>query len=162
MKRITIQIKKMLIAQLCPTPCDPMDCGPPGSSVHGTLQAGVLEWVTIPFSRGSSQPRDRTHLSALAGWEARIHHTSCLNILRGGIKDWVFWKQGSILSHLVSLALHVKSLIEWGAEWARSFHVGHKAPTRCLLLGGGGLRSQTFLPTLQRPQPPNSEGGAWI
>ena len=39
--------------------CDPMDCSPPGSFVHGILQARVLEWVAIPFSRGSSQPRDR-------------------------------------------------------------------------------------------------------
>ena len=37
---------------------DPMDCSPPGSSVHGILQARILEWVAIPFSRESSQPRD--------------------------------------------------------------------------------------------------------
>ena len=43
--------------------CDPMDCSPPGSSVHGILQARVLGWVAIPFSRGSSQLRDWTHLS---------------------------------------------------------------------------------------------------
>ena len=47
-------------AQLCLTLFDPMDCSPPGSSVHGTLQAKILEWVAIPFSRGSSQPRDWT------------------------------------------------------------------------------------------------------
>ena len=40
------------------TLCDPMDCSPPGSSVLGILQARILEWVAIPFSRGSSQPRD--------------------------------------------------------------------------------------------------------
>ena len=40
--------------------CDPIDCGPPGSSVHGILQARILEWVAIPTSRGSSQLRDRT------------------------------------------------------------------------------------------------------
>ena len=44
----------VLVAQLCPTLHDPMDCGPPGSSVHGILQARILEWVAIPFSRGSS------------------------------------------------------------------------------------------------------------
>ena len=38
--------------------CDPMGCSPPGSSVHGILQVGILEWVAIPFARGSSQPRD--------------------------------------------------------------------------------------------------------
>ena len=46
------------VAQLCPTLCDPADCSPPGSSVHGFLQARILEWVAISFSRGSSQPRD--------------------------------------------------------------------------------------------------------
>ena len=46
----------MLVAQSCPTPCDRMDCSPPGSSVHGILQARILEWLAIPFSRESSQP----------------------------------------------------------------------------------------------------------
>ena len=41
-----------------PTPCDPMDCTSPGSSVCGILQAGILEWVGVPFFRGSSQDRD--------------------------------------------------------------------------------------------------------
>ena len=43
---------KMLISQSCLTLCDPMDCSPPGSSVHGILQARILEWVAISFSRG--------------------------------------------------------------------------------------------------------------
>ena len=43
-----------------------MDCGPPGSSVHGSLQARILEWVAIPFSRRSSQARDRNHLSCMS------------------------------------------------------------------------------------------------
>ena len=47
----------ILVAQSCPT-YDPMDCGPSGSSVYGVLQARILEWVAISFSRGSSQPRD--------------------------------------------------------------------------------------------------------
>ena len=47
--------------------CDPMDDSPPGSSLHGILQAGILEWVAIPFSKGSSsQPRDQTHVSYVA------------------------------------------------------------------------------------------------
>ena len=55
------------VAQLCPALCDPVCCSPPGSSVHGILQAGVLEWVAIAFSRGSSQPRNRTQVSRIAG-----------------------------------------------------------------------------------------------
>ena len=42
------------VTQSCPTLCDPVDCSPPGSSVHGILQARILEWVAISFSRGSS------------------------------------------------------------------------------------------------------------
>ena len=45
-------------ARWCPTLCDPRDCSPPGSSVHGILQARMLEWGAIPLSRGSSQPRE--------------------------------------------------------------------------------------------------------
>ena len=48
------------VTQLCLTLCDPVDCSPPGSSVHGILQARILEWVAISFSRGSSRPRDQT------------------------------------------------------------------------------------------------------
>ena len=44
-----------LVAQSCPTLCSPMDCSPPGSSVHGVLQARILEWVALPSSRGSSR-----------------------------------------------------------------------------------------------------------
>ena len=43
--------------------CNPMDCSLPGSSVHGISQARILEWVAIFSSRGSSHPRDRTHVS---------------------------------------------------------------------------------------------------
>ena len=45
---------------------DLMDCSPPGSSVHGILQARILEWVAISFSRGSSRPKDRTRVSCIA------------------------------------------------------------------------------------------------
>ena len=57
----------MLVTQSCLTLCDPMDCRSPGSSVHGILQARILEWVAISFSRGSSQPRDRTQVFCIAG-----------------------------------------------------------------------------------------------
>ena len=48
----------VLVTQSCPTLCDPMDCSPPGSSVHGILQARRLEWVAMPSSMESSQPRN--------------------------------------------------------------------------------------------------------
>ena len=52
---------KSEVAQSCPTLCNPLDCSLSGSSVHGIFQATVLEWIAISFSRGSSQPRARTH-----------------------------------------------------------------------------------------------------
>ena len=52
---------KVKVAQSCPTLCDPMDC------IHGILQARILEWVAFPFSRGSSQPRNRARVSCIAG-----------------------------------------------------------------------------------------------
>ena len=58
---------KVLVTQSCPVLCEPMDCSSPGSSVHGILQARILEWVPILFSRGSSQPRDRTQVSCIVG-----------------------------------------------------------------------------------------------
>ena len=59
---MSLSLETVKVAQLCPTLCDPMDY-----TVHGILQASVLEWVAFPFSRGSSQPRDQTQDSHIAG-----------------------------------------------------------------------------------------------
>ena len=56
-----------LVAKSCPTLATPWTVAHPGSSVHGISQARILEWVAISFSRGSSRPRDRTHISCFAG-----------------------------------------------------------------------------------------------
>ena len=56
-----ILLAKLL--QSCLPLCDPMDCNPPGSSIHGIVQARILEWLAISFSRGSSQPRNQTQVS---------------------------------------------------------------------------------------------------
>ena len=55
-------IQRVQVAQSCPTLCDPVD-----SSAHGILQTRILEWIAIPFSRGSSQARDQTQVSRTAG-----------------------------------------------------------------------------------------------
>ena len=55
----------VLSLQLCLTVCDPINCSPLGYSVHGTMQARILEWIAMPSSRGSSWPRERTHISYL-------------------------------------------------------------------------------------------------
>ena len=59
--------KCVLVAQSCPTLCDPMDCSPPGFSVHGIFQARILEWIAISFSKGTSQPRDQTLVFCIGG-----------------------------------------------------------------------------------------------
>ena len=65
---------KVLVSQLCPALCDPMDCS---FSVHRILQERILDWVALFFSRGSSQPRDQTWVSLIAGifftnWATRV------------------------------------------------------------------------------------------
>ena len=70
--------KEGLIIQSCLTLCDPMDWGLPGSSVHGILQARILEWVAVSFSRRSSQPRDLTQVSCTAGRLSHLSHKGVL------------------------------------------------------------------------------------
>ena len=63
------------VTQSCPILCDPMDCSLWGSSIHGIFQARVLEWVAVPFSRGSSQLRDWTRGSSIASrWFYFLSH----------------------------------------------------------------------------------------
>ena len=87
-----IQALFSLVAQSCPTLCDPMDSSPPGSSVHGISLARILEWVAISFSRGSSQSRDQTRFSCVScigrwilyhhnTWGAPIHSLPVYNVV---------------------------------------------------------------------------------
>ena len=89
-----------LVAQSCPTLWDPMDCSPPGSSVHGISQARILEWVAISFSRGSSLPRDWICISCISGefftnWATReaCPSNGLSQIIRKvGLETlWTFW-----------------------------------------------------------------------
>ena len=71
------------VAQLCQTLCNTVDCSPPGSPIHGILQARIVEWVAISFSRGSPWPRDWTQVSCFAGrcfnlWATGEAHTMVL------------------------------------------------------------------------------------
>ena len=79
MVSLTCEVTCVLVAQLCPTLCNPKGCSVPGSSIRGILQVRILEWVPIPFSKGSFQPKDRTHLSQISGrfstiWATREAH----------------------------------------------------------------------------------------
>ena len=88
--------------QSCPTLCEPKGCGPPGSSVHGILQARKLEWVAMPSSRGSSQARDQTCISLgllralyherhLGSPDRPYNKPGRLHLSLQGSLSWKFW-----------------------------------------------------------------------
>ena len=73
---------EVLVAQSCLTLCDPRNCNPPDFSVHGILLARILWWITIPFSRRSSRPRDQTRVSCIASrfftvWAENVTKVYC-------------------------------------------------------------------------------------
>ena len=88
----TSNINSMCLgAQSCPILCDSMDCSPPGSSVHGTLQARILQWVAMPSSRGSSQPRDQTQVSCIVDrfftiWTTREAHNYPITVKKEDLR----------------------------------------------------------------------------
>ena len=92
-----------LVARSCPTLCNLMDYSPPGSSIHGILQARILQWVAIPFPRGSFWPRNWTPVSYIAGKYFTIWATrEAQNGWRKGGKYTIqynnsAWKQKEIL-----------------------------------------------------------------
>ena len=105
---------KVWVTQLCPTLCDPMDCSLPGSSVHGIFQARILEWVDIPFTRGSSWPRDWTWFSCIAGrfftvWTIREAHGEKIEKIKLNILEDV-----SCLTLEWSHGCHTVFTANWG------------------------------------------------
>ena len=75
--RCNCQLSPAKSLQLCLTLCNPMDCSPPGSSVHGILQARILEWVAMPSSRGSSKPRDQNCVSCIPCIGRQVLYCQC-------------------------------------------------------------------------------------
>ena len=91
----------------CPTLCDPLDCSPSGSSVHGISQARILEWVAFSFCRGSSQPRDQTGVSCIAGrffttkpprkpHISKVSSVQSLSHVRLFVTPWITARQASL------------------------------------------------------------------
>ena len=103
------------VTQSCPTLCDPMDCRLPGSSVHGILQVRILEWVAIPFSRGSSQPKNRTQVSCMTSRFFTIWAT----------------REALCVSWVISKARNKSSQMErWYLPSKQAWHVEVKAKRR--------------------------------
>ena len=114
--------------QLYLTLCDPMDHSPGGSSVHGILQARILEWVVITFSRGSSQPRDQTCVSYVSCTDRQVldhqpHLGSPRTIFRINLFSaalglcgctWALWQVGATLQLQWVVGLSLQGFSCWG------------------------------------------------
>ena len=139
LNELTVCVCACLVAQSCPTSCIPMDGSPPGSSVHGVLQARTLEWalewVGMPSSRGSSLPRDRTWVSCISRWalyhwatyesskdEALLHSQEF--ILPWPAFNLIFQV---IRSFLTNCSFYFPSFLIQGVHWNFSFHVEMQA-----------------------------------
>ena len=119
-KQYSVCVCVCVCAQSCPTLCNTLDCSPPGSSVHGFLQARILEWVAISPSRGSSQLRDRTwvsYVSCIAGifftpWVIREAQENSIAVPQK-IKNWtIVWSGNSTLG-IYPKELKARSHIEF-------------------------------------------------
>ena len=102
----------VLIAQLCLTLCNPIDCSPLGSSVHGVFQARILEWVAISFSRGSSWPRDQTQVSCIAGrlFVLSVQFSSVAQLCRLFADPWIAACQASLSITISQSSLKLTSI----------------------------------------------------
>ena len=164
----------MLVPQLCPSLCDPMDCSPLGSSVHGILQARILKWGAIPLSRGSSWPRDQTTsfspfsiLTPLIIWKLPIAHNHvvriicpqqhCLSeIIHPGLKCLrKLWPVGSLSRNLEC------DLSNWSLEWRLDFRLREKGWEKQSWKDRESLQFSSaaqLCPTLCNPMDPSTPG----
>ena len=130
-------------AQSCPTLCDPMDCSPPGSSVHGILQARILERVDISSSRGLSWPRDRTLITCVSS-------ISCIgrqSLYHGALGKPLERQEVELIidhAHMVTPPLKSSKWQGLGSFWVDKLKVpGGWLPWR----GHGSLRVHTHIHT---------------
>ena len=147
---------KMSVTQSCQTVWNPMDYSLPGSSDHGTLQAIILEWVAIPFSRGSSPPRDTTQVSCVVGgfftiWATRRATREQANLQRD--RDWPKAKVNLKLCFSNSLFHNTSQhrwlcptqrckKDNWGEAGLQPYWALHSAPTctsLCMPRGGAAV-----------------------
>ena len=111
-KAMTNVVKESEVTQSCPTLCYPMDCSLPGSSVHEIFQPRVLEWVAISFSRGSSQPKDRTQASCIVGRRFTVWATREVRQPRQHIKS----RDTALLTKVCIVKAMVFPVVMYGCE----------------------------------------------
>ena len=106
-----------LVVQSYLTLCDPMDCSLPGSSVHGIVQARILEWVSMPSSRGSSQPRDRIQISLIEGGVFTVWATREARGQRAASKKCLVINASFLRARGVTSCLNAVSLRIYNSVW---------------------------------------------
>ena len=146
------------VTKSCLTLCDLMDCSPPGSSVHGILQARILEWVTISFSTGSSQPRDWTHVPCFAG---RFFTTEPPLDIQWWMKQLWSFPQGA---HTVTESSQVHRHLIGIYDDKVSSGIGKEGVAyenikRCFTLTGGGVKADAFEEESSKLRPASECGG---
>ena len=100
--------------QSCLILCDPMNYSPPGSSIHGVLEARILEWAAIPSSRGSSQPRDRTWVSYVSCIGRQLFFSPLVPPTKPYLKKQVHNK-----SYATECVIWIQKLWHWKKEASR-------------------------------------------
>ena len=132
----------MLVSQSCPTLCDPMDCNPSGPSVHGTIQARILEWVAISSLRGSPWPRDGTYVSSISFWQVSFYHLSHQGSLPRGStrKEAHSGSGGGFIAKFVSNSLPPRNV-----AWQAPLSMGFSIVTKPMYLGcpGGSVGKES-------------------
>ena len=118
-----------LAAKSYPTSSDLMDCSPPGSSVHAIFQARILEWVAISFSRGSSQPRDQTWVSHIAGDPLPLQADSLP--IEPPWKPWISWvdPKSNDTCHFERQMKKVEKKMTM-CRWRQKLELGHIKPRK--------------------------------
>ena len=102
-----------LVTKSCLTLCKPVDCSPPGSSVHGVSQARrILEWVAIPFPRGSFWPRDWTHIPCIDRWI--LYHWATREAPPESLERFSYWSSNILCSCDLSETPHSKASLRRG------------------------------------------------
>ena len=132
------------VSHSCPIICDPMDCSLPGSSIHGILQARILEWFAMSFSRRLSHPRDRTHVSFVSCTDRCVLYYQChLGSQTGVVSHYLlqgnFPTQGSNLGlpHCRQILYHLshqESSMYISRSWYTQIGLNYLSEVCCLIL----------------------------
>ena len=122
----------VLVAQSCSTICNPMDCSPPGSFVHGILQARIVEWFAISFSRGSSWPGNWTRVFYLAGGFFTTEPPEEIALMFTKKYLWLTMPPDLLTGHQLYCVTMTNEMPGWSQPLPKS--IPHSCPAECLWL----------------------------